>query len=224
MKLRRLTRAGRALVDEAFLTSPDAKIHPSPGVLEDVGIEIDWEPVQRLVRRVTESFEQGSRGIDGYAAPLLHQALAIPRRVARDRGVWHYLSVAAFPEFVRHRWQRGSDGRWFRDRFLGIHQQNTFARLWWAAELSRDGEDYSLAARIFGSGLERVFDRAFSWHAPMLRAFVGVMANSSGENVDRVASDLNYALTTIAVEVLDERESERLIRDIQSLVNPRTFS
>src|SRR5215211_8665819 len=218
MKLQRLTRAGRALVDETFLTSPNARVHPSPGVLEDVDVQLDLEPVQRLLQRVIQSFEQGNRGIDAYAAPLLHHALGIPRRVARDRGVWHYLSVVAFPEFVRHRWLRGSDGRWFRDRFLGIHQQNTFSRLWWAAELSRNGEDYSLATRIFDSGLERVFDRAFSWHAPMLRAFVSVMADSSGESVDRVASDLNYALTTVAVEVLDERESERLIRDIQRQV------
>jgi hypothetical protein len=222
VKLQRLTRAGRALVDETFLTTPEGKVHPSPGVLEDVGIDVDLEPVRRLVRGVMQSFEQGSRDIDGYAASRLHQALRIPRRVARDRGVWHYLSVVVFPEFVRHRWPRGSHGRWFRDRFLGIHQQNTFARLWWAAELSRDGEDYSLAPRIFDVGLERVFDRAFSWHAPMLRAFVGVMADSSGENVDRVASDLNYALTTIAVEVLDERQSERLIRDIQGQVVTRS--
>ena len=215
MKLQRLTRAGRALVDESFLTNPEGKVHPSPGMIEDVEFEVDLEPVRDLVREVIHSLERESRGIDSYAAARLHQALPLPRRIARDRGVFHYLSVVVFPEFVRHRWPRGNDGRWFRDRFLGIHQQNTFGRLWWAAELSRDGEGYSLSSRIFDSGLERVFDRAFSWHAPMLRAFVNVMASSSGDAVDRVATDLNYALSTIAVEVLDDRESERLIRDIE---------
>ena len=215
MKLQRLTRAGRALIDEAFLANPDGRIHPSPGAVEDVELEVDLEPMRGLARDVMESFPPGSREVDAYAAPRVHRALPLARRIARDRGIWHYLSVVVFPEFVRHRWPRGSDGRWFRDRFLGIHQQNTFARLWWGAELSRDGEDYSLAARIFETGLDRVFDRAFSWHPPMLRAFVKVMADSSGDDPDRVMTALNYALSTIAVEVLDQPESERLIHDIQ---------
>lgn len=214
MRLQRLTRAGRAFVTDAFLSNPEGRLHLPPSVLEPAEKELPLDDVERLVRTVVRDRRLGDRGIDAFAAVRLRAFFPLPRRAARELGIWHYLSAVAFPEFVRHRFEPDDSGRWNRTRFLGTMHQNAFARLWWAAEHCRDGDDYSLVSHVFEHRLERVFDWSFSWHRPALVAFANVLANQSKETIEAAARDLNHALSTITLEALEVKQVERLLGQI----------
>ncbi|MDQ3264002.1 MAG: DUF6339 family protein [Myxococcota bacterium] len=215
MKLQRLTRAGHVLLDETFLGTASAKLNPGPGQVEDLEVEISIDEVGPLLHAAMQEYGPGDGLLDAHVGIRLHRLLPLSRRIARERGAWHYLTSVAYPEFVRHRFRRETGGLWTRARFLGILQQNALARIWWVAELARDGDDYTLAEQLLSnSSFDPVFDRAFSWHPPMLRAFVKVLTNVGTGLVEQATKDLNHALSTIAVEVLDEAESERLVKDV----------
>lgn len=84
---------------------------------------------------------------DAWLAPRLHETLRLTRREAAEKGLWTYLSLGVAPDYVvwRHLPEPKVDGsrrRVARDKFVGAHYKQAFARLWWAAELFRDGSDY----------------------------------------------------------------------------------
>lgn len=77
---------------------------------------------------------------DKWLAPRLHEALRLRRSEAGDKGLWHWLALR-FSAYVEYRWA-GAAGV-TRDRWFGPVQKQALARLWWGAELFRDGPDYS---------------------------------------------------------------------------------
>jgi hypothetical protein len=76
---------------------------------------------------------------DRWLAPRLHNALRLRRSEAGDKGLWHWVALR-YPTYVAYRWD-GLKGI-TRDRWFGPIQKQAFARLWWGAELFRDGPDY----------------------------------------------------------------------------------
>ncbi|WP_343983760.1 DUF6339 family protein, partial [Streptosporangium amethystogenes] len=85
---------------------------------------------------------------DAWLAPRLHAILRITRREAADAGLWNFLSMGLAPDYVfwRHigRAKKSDDPQTVNShRFCGPFHTQAFARLWWAAELFRDGDDYS---------------------------------------------------------------------------------
>lgn len=215
MKLQRLTKAGHALVDEQFLSDGTARLNPGPGQVEEIETDIELDELRPLIHDALQRFAPGDLRLDAYLGVRLHQHLRLTRRIARDRGAWRYLAAVAFPEYVRHRFTREQGGQWNRTRFLGIIQQNAFARIWWIAELTRDDADYSLPEQVLASSAyDPIFDRAFSWHPPMVRAFVKVMNRLGTNLIETAVQEVNHALSTVAVELLDEAEAERLVKDV----------
>jgi hypothetical protein len=84
---------------------------------------------------------------DRWLAPRVHFALRISRTVAADQGVWEWLALR-YSAYTLWRW--ADDGSSVADeRWHGAVNKQTFARLWWGAELFRDGADYTPVVRAF---------------------------------------------------------------------------
>ena len=76
---------------------------------------------------------------DGWLAPRVHFALRITRSQASDPELWHWLAAVVWPDYVDWRWKSSvAENRWRGP----IHKQS-LARLWWSAEIFRDGADYT---------------------------------------------------------------------------------
>lgn len=181
-------RANRGLIAEppAPILAGNPTQLPANGldqIQHDFGEEFEAPQLDRQLIR--ELFVEGAKvgyandesdgyGLDRWLAPRLHAAIRLPRRITSDRRFWAWLAMSTAPEYIRQRWTRnGSLNAW---RFTGGLLRNGVSRLWWAAELLRNGPDYS-AAEL---GLRRVrtaqfaLELKYSWYRPAAIAFVRV--------------------------------------------------
>ena len=115
----------------------------------DLGSHARWaaDPVRDLVDEAMERFADAPAKADAWLAPRLHAALRITHREAANAGLWNFLALRLAPDYVlwRHL-PRLSDKvpapQVNPVRFNGSFHSQAFARLWWAAELFRNGPDY----------------------------------------------------------------------------------
>ncbi|WP_165691923.1 DUF6339 family protein [Mycolicibacterium conceptionense] len=84
---------------------------------------------------------------DRWIAPRIHYALRLLRYEAADRGVWQWLALR-YPWYVEWRWA-GPGGTVADDRWWGPIHKQALARLWWGAEIFRDGSDYRPVEKAF---------------------------------------------------------------------------
>lgn len=187
--------------------------------LEETEQPLELDALEEAVAHVIAATERHDVVIDRLAAPLLHRALPLSRREAAQPGVWRYLAVVAYPELVRHRW---GDPSWATTRShfwaLGTRpDSNTFARLWWIAELTRAGDSYALTDEIFAKQplAKAIFVRKFASYRPAVAAFVDVMRAATPTDIDRVARDLHGRLSTLVLEAFAESDLRSLIEELR---------
>ena len=152
--LKGLNPAARALAsDRSFRAGMVAAIEAGPYVVEDLGLgrAIGLGPLRAVVGRAMRAARPAET--DAWLAPRVHATIRLTRREAADFRLWDYLTVVALPGYVRWRWgDAGGDGAPAAiDRFVGDAAENALARLWWAAELTRDGLDYGPTMRALAS-------------------------------------------------------------------------
>ncbi|MCF2529192.1 DUF6339 family protein [Yinghuangia soli] len=158
---------------------------------------------------------------DAWLAPRLHETLRLTRREAAEKSFWTYLALGVAPDYVvwRHQSEAKGDtshGRVARDRFFGAHYKQAFARLWWAAELFREGSDYrpvTVACSnqdMLNSALRLdVID-----HRPTALALVRLLERGivrTGRDVNALTSAVNAAAATLMYDVVApdvERDGE----------------
>lgn len=141
----------------------------------------DADIVRELSRHaVARQFESSSE-LDTWLAPRLHAALRLPPRVAADPDLWRWISIELMADYIHER--HAKDGRVIAWRFTGSDRlRNAAARLWWIAELTRNGPDYSMVR----SALSRVrvaefaLELKYSWFRPAAIAFVRVANGLDG--------------------------------------------
>ena len=169
--------------------------------------------------------------MDQWLAPRLHAALRIPRRLAADRGFWAWLAIDHFADFVHLRW-RPSDGAptsaW---RFTGEVLRNGVARLWWGAEMVRNGNSYEYVPLVFGRVRTAQFalELRYSHHRPAAIAFTRVVERWTAsealedERMKATSKRINAQLTTRSLEAIagfhdaDEDPPDDWYRDRPSL-------
>ncbi|MGW1836425.1 DUF6339 family protein [Streptomyces sp. NPDC002067] len=155
---------------------------------------------------------------DAWLAPRLHETLRLTRREAADKRFWTYLALGVAPDYVvwRHLSEPkadGSHGRVARDRFIGAHYKQAFSRLWWAAELFRDGSDYRPAVVACASQdmLNSALRLDIVDHRPTAQALVKLMENGTvrtGREVNALTAAVNAAAATLMYDVIAP-ETER---------------
>jgi hypothetical protein len=115
-------------------------VSPKPSFLTRPYRDTDLSNMDVLVRKATES--GAGPDTDRWLAPRLHAALRLTRAEAADRRMWAYLGVVKYPEYVRARFGQTDAGAPL-DRFAGPDSKQALARLWWTAELTRNGPGYA---------------------------------------------------------------------------------
>jgi len=151
--------------------------------------------------------------------------------------LWHWLTAAAFPNFVWRRWigappsdetlAETLSGQLPR-RFLGNSNlsgvsRNTFARLWWIGQALREGDDYSLARAALEKQdlFQAVFERRMGLSLPLARACVTRLESVPESRHRAVTQMVNHFATTTVLEVLDDETATTLVQDAESAVDER---
>lgn len=221
MKLRRLGAEAYPLLTRELASGATERISESAceQFLEDVEHPLELDDLSAAVEHLLASTTRHDAKVDQLAAPLVHQALPLSRREAARPGVWRFLALVACPEFIRHRWEERS---WAttRSRYWSLGTRpdsNAFARLWWIAELTRDGASYALTEDVLARQplATQIFVRKFSSYRPAVAAFAHVMRAATPAEIERVAKELNGRLSTLALEALDEEALRALVEEIQ---------
>jgi hypothetical protein len=143
---------------------------------------------------------------DRWLSPRVHYALRLHRAEAADRGVWQWIALR-YAWYLEWRWA-DPDGLVSDDRWWGPVHKQAFARLWWGAEIFRDGPDYRPVEQAF------VFqDLPNSYlHRPLVRcrslalAVVDRIAASSAPSAEQVNS-LARVLNLVTVGTPPEVET-----------------
>ncbi len=109
---------------------------------------------------------------------------------------------------------------------MGSLKRNTFARLWWGAELTVQGNDYSMTNRLFAEEgvqdlYEATFGRQFSYYQPALFAFIRILGGKKRETIREAAKMQSQLLTTLVLETLSQERLEERLEQIVKQVESR---
>ena len=185
---------------------------------DDARIAALAEPVEREfseslvaeILRIGLIQHQNVDALDQWLAPRLHYAIRLPRALAADRGVWAWLATTVGRPYIEQRWpvNAASKNPWWR--YDGEILRNGLARLWWAAELVRDGPDYRLVpsalrqVRVF----QNVGELRYSWHRETARAFTS-LTRDADDNGDELTVVFNAYLAAQGLETFDDDISDK---------------
>lgn len=167
---------------------PDLSDHEEP--IEEVfgpddkRVEVALDTVRGLIERSLEE-DRTDTELDQWLSPRLHYSLRIPRRIAGDKGFWTWLTVEAGQNYVQRRWLGKSSSdpdvvTMFR--YTGPILRNALARLWWAAEMVRDGPSYEYVEPVFARvwTAQYALELRYSWYRPAAIAFTRVSEGLDG--------------------------------------------
>jgi hypothetical protein len=159
------------------------------------GSTIDLAVTDELMNAVTARLHDAAwtadRAVsDRWLAPRLHYALRLTRAEAGDRRLWTWLATR-HSAYVTWRWT-DAEGAVNEDRWSGPVHKQALMRLWWGAELFRDGADYTPVERAF---VRQDLPNSYL-HRPLVRcrslalALVDVVVPAAGGLV-RTADEVN---------------------------------
>ncbi|MFD4542516.1 DUF6339 family protein [Streptomyces bauhiniae] len=201
---------GRGGVDLAKLVEPLPE--------EDPRWEV--EPLRELVDDAMHAFQDRRTEADAWLAPRLHASLRLTRREATDRRLWTHLALAVAPDYVAWRHFSRSKSKIGSARFKGALDRQCFSRLWWAAEMFRNGGDYSPVVAACGNQdlIHSALRRDLIDHRPTAQALVGVLGRgvaTTGREIEGLMTAINAAGATLVYDVLapdEPRDPEALRR------------
>lgn len=204
-QLRRLIPQAKMLITKESFR--DHSFGSLDGYIKDILRPIDLTPLIFVVHRAMSKFPRQSEESDGWLAPRVHASLRLYRSEAADQGIWDYLSVAVLPDYVVWR-MAGDDGSVNdADRIIGPFRHQALARLWWAAELSRNGADYRPTEQAFSSqDAVNYLTNVDAFHnRPAALAYIRFISHKSGEKPIKqraieTGKTLNHVLTTIVLD------------------------
>ncbi|KQX09354.1 hypothetical protein ASC82_25845 [Streptomyces sp. Root431] len=198
---------------------PSIALNKAAEVLPGDDARLRLHRVRDLIDEALLRFGSGRPTVaDAWLAPRLHETLRLTRREAAEKRLWTYLALGVAPDYVvwRHLSEPkadGSRGRVARDKFVGPHYKQAFARLWWAAELFRDGPDYRPVVAACGNQdmLNSALRLDIVDHRPTALALVGLMERGvvrTGRDVNALTPAVNAAAATLMYDVIAP-DSER---------------
>lgn len=220
MILQRLGPSGKCLVTKE-LANGEVSFHSEDEVARFLEPPLEPRPLRPLFEAIDDllpAVPRYSPELDAALAPVLHARLSLSRREAADPGVWRYLAVVARPDVIRHRWETRSWAT-MQSRFWmpGTRpDSNTLGRLWWIAEMSREGGDYTLTRQVLNRQTlaNSLFVRSFAAHRPVVRAMVELFGDAEASIIERVTRELNARLT---VHVLEAMSYEQILSELRVL-------
>ncbi|MGW0841488.1 DUF6339 family protein [Streptomyces sp. NPDC002787] len=181
------------------------------------------EPIRSLVEDAMFEFREDRTRADAWLAPRLHATLRLTRREAADKRLWNHLALAVAPEYVawRHLSEATAnrpDRRIAAERFRGPADRQCFSRLWWAAELFRNGPDYEPVVAACGNQdlIHTVLRMELIDHRATAQALVRLLRSgqiTTGREIFGLSVAINAAGATLVYDVLapdEPRDPARL--------------
>lgn len=144
---------------------------------------------------------------DSWLAPRLHAILRLKRAEAADPALWNYLALGVAPDFVVWRHLSESKETVNPRYFKGPYHKQAFARLWWSAELFRNGPDYEPVVVACGNQdmLNTVLRLDIIDHRPTAQALVRLLKQEvvrTGRDATAVGKAVNTAAATLMYDVM----------------------
>ncbi|MFJ2895722.1 DUF6339 family protein [Streptomyces sp. NPDC087218] len=170
------------------------------------------EPIRSLVEDAMFEFREDRTRADAWLAPRLHATLRLTRREAADKRLWNHLALAVAPDYVA--WRHLSEPtakkpqrRIAAERFRGPADRQCFSRLWWAAELFRNGSDYEPVEVACGNQdlIHTVLRSGLVDHRPTAQALIRLLKSgqvSGGREVNGLGVAINAAGATLIYDIL----------------------
>lgn len=200
--------AHRLLLPEEY-----ARQLPSPADLrphvEALGNDrqVSLEPLRAVLEEARRRGADAS-STDAWLAPWLHYALRLTRREAASPAVWAYLAATEpdVQDYILRRW-RPLDS----SRISGPTNRQALARLWWIAELARNGNDYTPVTRAFApqdtalwiNDTDAYHNRAATIGLlQFLNSLRGRGIDVTSPRVQQIARTFRHGLTTNALDAL----------------------
>lgn len=184
----------------------------SSNPVEEAASRWKVRPLRELVDDTVRLLAESDRTrADAWLAPRLHSTLRLTRAEAADSALWNFVALVVAPDYVL--WRHLSKGTATKgpavtaDRFCGPHYKQAFARLWWAAELFRDGTDYRPVVTACRNQdiLNTVLRLDVIDHRPTARAVTRLLEERTvrtGREVNALATAVNTAGSTLMYDVL----------------------
>ncbi|MFE5921015.1 DUF6339 family protein [Streptomyces sp. NPDC056468] len=180
--------------------------------------DVRWvvEPLRDLVDDALHQFRDNRTDADGWLAPRLHAAFRLTRREAADKRIWNHLALAVAPDYVAWRHAPGAaqgrnESRINPARFKGAPDRQCFSRLWWAAEMFRNGDDY--APVVVACANQDLIHNALRMdlvdHRPTAQALVRVLERGiagTGRELNGLMAAINTAGATLVYDALGPDE------------------
>jgi hypothetical protein len=213
-ELKGLSAGIRALVsDENFRNGSQPTVEYELYLVDlGLGRKVSLAPLRAVLEEGRKRHSKNWSETEGWLAPRVHATLRLTRREASDRRLWAYLNVAAFPDHVRWRWLDPDDQDSVVpiDRFLGEDSKNHLGRLWWGAELTRNGDNYTRTEKAFRNSRFSVSWQVLDMmhHRPAALAIVDFLEQfndgkgATDSQGSRMARALNAALRTLALDAV----------------------
>ncbi|PJN26672.1 hypothetical protein CG717_28365 [Streptomyces sp. CB02613] len=182
-------------------------------------------PVRDLIDDAMYKFrDDRPTSADAWLAPRLHATLRLTRREAADRRIWNHLALGVAPDYVvwRHLVAKseGDPPKVAAARFRGPAYTQVFSRLWWAAELYRDGPDYGPV--VIACSNQEMLNTALRLdaieHRPTAQAMVRLIKRGTVTNtreVNAMAAAINASAATLMYDVVapDAERDGRPLRE-----------
>jgi hypothetical protein len=133
--------------DSATLDLDETALEPVMRDVDGAQKHIDVAQFSELMSDAVERFGAQKKlpaSSDAWLSPRVHASLRLTRQEASDPRIWTYLAIAVAPTYVRHRWgDPKTQEAASLDRFVNRdRKKQAIARLWWTAEMFRNGPDY----------------------------------------------------------------------------------
>ena len=120
----------------------------------------------------------------------------------RRQGLWSYLGLVAFQDYVRWRFVNAPAAR-----FVGPPHDHALGRLWWGGELLRNGPDYADVVTGFQiQDIPNSFRFDIFHRRPLAIAAVQVLGTwrdgkpATGRQANRLLQAMNMELVTLALD------------------------
>ncbi|MFJ8003498.1 DUF6339 family protein [Streptomyces fagopyri] len=189
--------------------------------------DVRWwvEPIRSLVEDAMFEFREDRTRADAWLAPRIHATLRLTRREAADKRLWNHIALAVAPDYVvwRHLPEPTAnrpETRVAAERFRGPADRQCFSRLWWAAELFRNGSDYQPVEIACGNQdlIHTVLRMDVIDHRPTAQALVRLLQTGSvttGREINGLGVAISTAGATLTYDVLapDEPRDPAHLRD-----------
>ncbi|MEU0675737.1 DUF6339 family protein [Streptomyces sp. NPDC006172] len=190
--------------------------------LPDDDARWEAEPLRGLVDDAMYKFRDNRTDADGWLAPRLHATLRLTRREAADKRIWNHLALAVAPDYVAWRHAPAAGGgepRINPARFKGTPDRQCFSRLWWAAEMFRDGGNYApvVVACSNQDLIHNALRLALVDHRPTAQALVRILESGvarTGREINGLMTAINTAGATLVYDALapDEMRDPEALR------------